>query len=610
MARSATRTARRKGQRMSINAAPGQGLSCPHCGSGYEPGDQYCQGCGQVIAVVPAQRGGQRRHMVPIDNSGSDGPTRYLCAAAHLDPEFADAAIGEYLIEPTRAVPSSVGVDSAAVLRDAVAARFRRRVRDGVLLALALLFVVTSPALALLWLVVSVSVALTGAAKRALSGILIIVAVGAVALILAFTLIPSLTFLLYAWLDSSSSIAVLLTMFLGVLIVGVLLTDELIVTDLTRSRFLSGQFVADAKARPGWELFLRTLGHAQFEHQLTRVADTDRRRGAQGQTEVTVYRGWRPFLGAGVPIHDRAYPLPLKPAESDEDGGGMADPRAFTVLELQNYLAGALADLRSSQSLVPSRRFSQLSICERVFIPVEQLIRNRNSPNMPPVLDDLGYPPMSHLPSQEARWLADAPQESARYYQCFAVEAWDRDLIVSCFVTAGTDNSTLYLEWTHCVLFPVDQRYRGIDEPDEFGPIQRALQLAVGFPASLLGRLASVMHRFRPIRERRGVIVPARYGASFSLRERAAQEKAHNYFQDADALRYMAVLEQALFRATGKFLEAHGYSVRDVLDIAKQNVTHFTTNIANSTLNNSAVGGRDASAAQGGSGSNSPGGTQ
>ena len=66
---------------------------------------------------------------MPRDEARDD-TTRYLCAAAHLDHEFANEAIREFLVEDTRPVPASAGVDAAAVLGEAVAARTRRKLRD------------------------------------------------------------------------------------------------------------------------------------------------------------------------------------------------------------------------------------------------------------------------------------------------------------------------------------------------------------------------------------------------------------------------------------------------------------------------------------------------
>jgi hypothetical protein len=567
----------------------------------------------------------------------ADGPTRYLCAAAHLDPEFATAAIGEYLIEETRAIPPSSGVDSVAVLRDAVAARYRRKVRDLVLLVLALSFLLASPLLAFGWFLVGFLVAVIGTVQRSELGdlrpssvadvfngyhavrrnrVLVTLALALIGIV-AILVLPGASYLIIdAFRANSSSTGTLWALLFGALILGVLLTDELLVAALTRGRFQPTEFTPDPRERPGWEMTLRTLGHSRFARQLARVAEVDRRGTVAGEAEVTVFRGWRPFLGAGEPLHDSEYALPLKPAKDSadsEDGGAAAEPRPFTILELQHHLASRLAGLRSSHSLSPGRRLAELSIREQVFVPAEGLVRRFDDPSLLGVLTDLGHPPVSHLPSRVAQQLTDAPQELARYYQRYGVEAWDRDLNVTCYLTAGTNNQTLYLEWTHCVLFPIREQYRSIDEVDHSGPVVRAVMQTVAFPASLITRLSAALHRFRPIRERNGVVAPARYGAGPTLREFAADSRARSYFQDADALRYMEVLEQGLFRGIGEFLKEHGYQVRDVLDIARDSAKQSVYNITGNQFNNSSVvnrsmsGGSSTGTTAGGGGNNSGG---
>ncbi|MGH3858273.1 MAG: hypothetical protein ACRDSQ_01465, partial [Actinokineospora sp.] len=103
---------------------------------------------------LPRQRG-------PHGPPDRDDTTRYLCAAAHLDPGYATEAIKEFLVEPTRAVPPSPGVDAGAVLTEAVAARTRRKLVDLALLVLTVAFLVAAPLpLILLWLVLGVSVSI------------------------------------------------------------------------------------------------------------------------------------------------------------------------------------------------------------------------------------------------------------------------------------------------------------------------------------------------------------------------------------------------------------------------------------------------------------------
>lgn len=76
------------------------------------------------------------------------------------------------------------------------------------------------------------------------------------------------------------------------------------------------------------------------------------------------------------------------------------------------------------------------------------------------------------------------------------------------------------------------------------------------------------------IEQRSGEVVPAKYGAGKSLRELAASNRPPEFFQEADALRYMQVVEQTVFRAVTEFLAAEGYSATTVLDVARAKVNN------------------------------------
>ena len=102
----------------------------------------------------------------PLPTPGRDDVTRFLCAGAHLDAAFADAAIAEYLVEHTRALPPSLGVNTVAVLREAVAARARRRVRDGLLVGATALFTLLCFPVAIFWLFAAFGVEIVGHRPR------------------------------------------------------------------------------------------------------------------------------------------------------------------------------------------------------------------------------------------------------------------------------------------------------------------------------------------------------------------------------------------------------------------------------------------------------------
>src|SRR5690349_11958194 len=130
---------------MTADATPDSDLRCWRCGRPHRPHDRFCgkcqaelHGCPVAGPATPTPRPkppGERPIPPPRPAPGrrteapdpTDATTRYLCAAAHLDRDFADTEIREYLVEPTRAVPPTPGLDSVAVLQEAVAARTRRK---------------------------------------------------------------------------------------------------------------------------------------------------------------------------------------------------------------------------------------------------------------------------------------------------------------------------------------------------------------------------------------------------------------------------------------------------------------------------------------------------
>ncbi|SHN76872.1 hypothetical protein SAMN05660350_02452, partial [Geodermatophilus obscurus] len=107
-------------------------------------------------------------------------------------------------------------------------------------------------------------------------------------------------------------------------------------------------------------------------------------------------------------------------------------------------------------------------------------------------------------------------------------------------------------------------------------------------PTSILARLRSVVHRLPRIRERDGQFIPDRYGCWASIRELGSEPATQYYFQDLDVLRYIQVVEQTIFRGVGDFLSDRGYSIADVLDVAKDTINSVTINGGN--FSNTAIG--------------------
>ena len=170
----------------------------------------------------------------------------------------------------------------------------------------------------------------------------------------------------------------------------------------------------------------------------------------------------------------------------------------------------------------------------------DRLVTNLDGQPQPAILPDLHHPPAAHMPTAAARDLADTSQEWARYYQCFRIQAWDRDLTTSCYLHAGTDHRMLFLEWTFCLLLPIRHSYRKIDRLEDplLIPLVHSRMELVVLPVTVTSRCRSLFRRFKPLTQRDGEVVPDKYGAAKSLRELAADNTVQNYFQDVDVERY------------------------------------------------------------------------
>lgn len=594
---------------MTAGTNTSDGLSCYNCSHRARPGDRFCERCGSALVGMPAPAQQAPRHGRPLDGHGpvsaiptgpvSDGTTRYLCAATHLDEEFCDAAIAEFLVEPVRAIPPSPGVDSAAVLREAVAAQTRRRIRDGLLLGLLAVLAFVNFTTVIFWAVlvaVAVGLLALGRNRRAIAAAALpggayagwrMLTGGAglltsragrdrrtlawVIVVLSLVLGIPLFLALQVQSDFATSLGqsgapevelstgIWLTLLVSSLMLAVIVTDKFTVAKLMTSSFRRGRFDPDARRAPSeWERMVRSLGRNSFRAGLHRVARSDEISQPAGQADVIVYRGYNPFIGAGHKVDHHVIALPLEPSEDQSD-----DPVPISVNDLHRHVAERLATLRSPSSLGPGRRLEQLRHREQVLMPADRLLFNQFAQMRPPVLPDLFQPPLTHLPLGAARALAEDPLEWARYYSCFRVESWDRDLTTSCYLHIGTDQRMLYLEWTYCALLPVSEHYRSVDHVREswWTSLGHSLVELIVFPASVTRRFQSVFRKHKPLIQHPDEVVPDRYGAAQSLRELAADIDAQTYFQETDVERYVSIIDGTLFRAVGQFLEQRGYSV-------------------------------------------------
>lgn len=536
-----------------------------------------------------------------------DDTTRYLCAAAHLDDEFADNAIRECLIEDTRPVPATPGVDAAAVLGEAVAARTRRKLRDIGLGLLMIGFLVLAPLEWVTgWIVVAFLAAIPAAVKAMKSsgkqarpsGYAMAGVIGLLLLLyLAYQLLESLTGddpypsgsspSYYGELPEYTSDGVVIGAVAVVLaMLAVLTADRLVVW-----RHLNDRFWPNRLARI--EPWLRDRGIFQYsaERQLTQLtryaepqdtmAPSPTGRTVGPPVPLVVYRDFVPFVGAGVPVEPWSIAVPLKAAPG-------ADPTGeLTTTSLYAGIRDEVLSLREMSVLAPGRRLAHLELGEQVIVSADELVDHIAEPVSADFLREPGVAPFTVIRRERAEAIKADPVEWARYYQRYQVETWDRDLVVSVFVHVAVGAGTLYVEWTPCVLRPVKKEYQEIDAMPRspLRPAWRAFVDLLTLPVSLPGRVRAVFSFLRPLPQDNGMIVPAMYGSAASLRELAAADDVHSYFQLADVDRYLKMMESRLVLAVSRMVREAGYSAAS-FDEQAATVVNNNVHIAGSMSGN------------------------
>ncbi|GGN15482.1 hypothetical protein [Streptomyces fuscichromogenes] len=337
--------------------------------------------------------------------------------------------------------------------------------------------------------------------------------------------------------------------------------------------------------------------HARLTDALARKIDHEQ----AGRSGIVFYGGYRPFVGAGLPLRDwsnaqlllgapKTRIMARKSADGsppDLDTIERKEVAAFDVHEITSEVAARLAaDLRDETR--PDERIDGLTVEQRRYttaIRTNDRTTGAGWSELPSV-DDL----------PDIHWRED--YDAAREYLCVRVGSWDEELVTSIFVGFDLKGNTLHTEFYTYVLGPlvadfhlVDQLPAAVDGRLAARVAWDMFTAAVRWWVSLsLWPLLLVPERFlpswaarwtRPWRVRRARQAAAalllsdrttdtsefrlgRYvnrwrncGALASVRELATSETYHHFFQQSDAVKYMQIVERRLLENIRAFLDEH-----------------------------------------------------
>ncbi|MDI9886891.1 hypothetical protein QMZ92_21595 [Streptomyces sp. HNM0645] len=316
---------------------------------------------------------------------------------------------------------------------------------------------------------------------------------------------------------------------------------------------------------------------------------------------LVFYGGYRPFVGAGLPIRDWSNAQLLLGAPKtrimarkgetglppDLDTIERRQVVPFTVRDITSQVAARMAaDLRDEAR--PDERIEGLTVEQRRYTTA--IRTNDRSTGA----DWSELPGMDDLPG--VHWRED--YDAAREYLCVRVGSWDEELVTSIFVGFDIRGNTLHTEFYTYVLGPlvkdfhlVDQLPRAIDGRlavrvawDMFTTTVRWSTVVWLWPLWLIPErflptwAVPWIRPWRARRARRAMAAVlqadqmtdtsefglARYvnpwlncGAVASVRELATSEHYHHFFQHSDATKYMEIVERRLLQNIREFLDEH-----------------------------------------------------
>lgn len=566
-------------------------LQCIECGLPLAGDDVFCGNCGTPsdgpqdgpawagqedaqptngAAAPPSQFFAHARR---YPSGPASNATRYLSAAAYLNPAFANLVLRE-LVATRRAVVPSSGIDLEPIIRHCLHARRIQLLRDILLsvIVLAGLFFALLPTIGImalafiLGLLPGVRWERRSIGKKALTAATVVAAI--VALAVVWSTIGILN-------QASGTVPHLGPLATGgeVIAVGAiflaLFSATLITYSYAKYRTLGERLAPDAGA-PAFE-----PAEPWVE---ARIAEID---SAQ-RGNVTLYAGENPFIGTGNRTRVWSIAIELNRTQGANDHWVRPESRGYRPIdpvELHKAIHDRLLMLKD-QRLPENERISALAVEDHV---VGEGQRRWDSPLVDPGVKA----PYSEASPEATEALIRHPQAGLRYYQRVSVSdegqtVWagprkiigqaDQEIGVSAFVYTAVEGHMFYLEFVATVLPPIQRRYHIIDLLPKITSGAFLAKVLLDAASTAFGDMLTAPFRvigtlIRMAREHRAfnqeIASSSDYllgdlGARISVRELGAADSPHTYIQRLDAAKYTKIIERLVLDTVLDFLVAKG----------------------------------------------------
>jgi hypothetical protein len=380
-------------------------------------------------------------------------------------------------------------------------------------------------------------------------------------------------------------LAILLCLFLGALIgikfpffalffqafaiFGIVLAEEVI------SRF---QIVAKSLLKGNYDPQIGEHG-ASPSQQVLQGIDLSQK------ANIFVYKGFSPFVGAGIDIGGWSFALSITRGKDHPDSA--AAPQDFAVTELYRNVEQALSLLN----------LREITLSDRVYVNGSDLRGDRR------FLPDPYGSPKTHLGQDELQQLAEHPEIRARYFKVVQVVAWEGEIIVSIFLRFQKIGNSLYAEANYFLLPPLKESFHRVDamhKSASFHQVSQVVFLALiksfflwSFVSLLLiGSLVRKLFVFFTNRRRRKEIYEDQtfnYGADNSLRQSAATGSYQRYFQKLDKEMCAKIIERQVLDSIIDFLDERGIDTSELRERQTTILNHGVIVSSGGTLRTGAM---------------------
>ncbi|MEU6353965.1 hypothetical protein ABZ896_32315 [Streptomyces sp. NPDC047072] len=531
--------------------------------------------------------------------------TRLLCAGTYLDSAYRDKVIEELHLNEQRIVAPSLGLDAARVLAHALRARRQELMWAAAILGLWAVGTILSGGILLLFLLVSVQLAIAGWvrgrgeqpvyrrffafclrwwARYCFASLLVLL------LIAAFGGASSDSSDSYGSYGSSYGSSDSLN------------ADDVFVPDFSLGDLIAvwqGWFGLAVLALIAWCAYAQRnqlsralaaeLSPQRFPEVRRDPAELDQNARSQRLKQririeqhapLVMYHEARPFCGAGAAYDTWVLAVELRPDETKVQQP--LNNRA--VLERIRPLLEQLRLPSEFAGHTVRDRLRRLEIDECVFLPAEGLLRRDQAPYDPQVFEE-----------HRARAVEEGA-EKRRHFLRVRVGGWEEELVVTVFVRVHTQGRMLMLEIAPHVLTPVRPDFKDADRAAHRfrndSAVSKALGALVLVPGSAGRSLAQLgrglLHVWRLLTGGYAGALPD--GPALSVRELGSAAEG-SLFQEMDVDRYLRSIQDRIARGVVTALSESGYLtgefVQKIVNISS-GAMHVEGGVHDSTF---AVGG-------------------